>query len=59
MEYYEEGRRKAGVVVGFRVTVEEREQLKQMAFEEGISISDVVRRIVRQYLRQKNIKAIY
>jgi uncharacterized NAD-dependent epimerase/dehydratase family protein len=56
---YEIGKKRKIVVIGVRFTIEEREQLERIAEEEGVSMSDIVRRVIKQYLKQKYMKAVY
>lgn len=48
------GRREANI--NFKVTQEEKELLQKIAEEEGYSLSDLMRHMIRKFLNDRNLK---
>ncbi|MGC9132572.1 MAG: ribbon-helix-helix protein, CopG family [Candidatus Micrarchaeia archaeon] len=66
MEYYstinpENGNltKRNSALLEAKVTIEEKKELEEIAKEEGVTISSIIRKLVRQYLKDRSRKAIY
>jgi hypothetical protein len=62
-EYYPVGigslRKKNTALLEAKVTIEEKEELEEIAKEEGVTISSIIRKLVRKYLKERSGKSAY